>query len=53
VAGNGERIESSRSLIRAVAALPPGSGVRLTGGRQGREIEIPVTVGRRPVESSG
>lgn len=53
VAVNGERIESSRSLIRAVAALPPGSGVRLTVRRQGREIEIPVTVGRRPVESSG
>jgi serine protease Do len=53
VAVNGEHIETSRGLIRAVAAVPPGNGVRLTVRRQGREIEIPVTVGRRPVESSG
>jgi serine protease Do len=47
---NGERIESSRGLIRAVAGVPPGNNVRLTIRRQGREIEIPVSVGRRPAE---
>jgi serine protease Do len=47
---NGERIESSRGLIRAVAGVPPGNSVRLTIRRQGREIEIPVNVGRRPAE---
>ena len=36
-----------------LSATQIGSGVRLTVRRQGREIEIPVTVGRRPVESSG
>lgn len=50
---NGDRVESSRGLIRAVAAVPPGRDLRLTVRRQGRELEIPVTVGRRPQDSAG
>ncbi len=50
VAINGDRIESSRGLIRAVAVVPPGDSVRVTVRRQGREMEIPVNVGRRPAE---
>lgn len=50
VAVNGERIDSSRSLIRAVAGVAPGNSVRLTIRRQNREMEIPVNVGRRPTE---
>jgi serine protease Do len=53
VAINGDRIDSSRGLIRAVAAVPPGRDLRLTVRRQGREVEIPVTVGRRPQDSAG
>ena len=45
---NGEAIDSSRALIRAVAAAPPGQSVRLRVRRQAREFDIPVTVGRRP-----
>jgi serine protease Do len=45
---NGEAIDSSRALIRAVAAAPPGQSVRLRIRRQARELEIPVTVGLRP-----
>jgi serine protease Do len=45
---NGESIDSSRSLIRAVAATPPGQSVRLRIRRQAHEIEVPVTVGLRP-----
>ena len=45
---NGEAIDGSRALIRAVAAVPPGQGVRLRVRRQTRELDIPVTVGRRP-----
>ena len=41
---------SSRGLIRAVAVVPPGNSVRVTVRRQGREMEIPVNVGRRPAE---
>jgi serine protease Do len=47
---NGEKIDSSRGLIRAVAVVPPGDSVRVTVRRQGHEMEIPVNVGRRPSE---
>jgi len=50
VAVNGDRIESSRGLIRAVAVVAPGNSVRLTIRRQGREMEVAVSVGRRPAE---
>ena len=53
LAVNGERIETSRGLIRTVAAVSPGSSVNLSIRRQGRDIEISVTVGRRPAEGSG
>jgi len=53
VAINGDRIDSSRGLIRAVAVVPPGNNVKVTIRRQGREMDIPVNVGRRPTEQSG
>lgn len=53
VAINGDRIESSRGLIRAVAVVPPGNSVKVTVRRQGREVDIPVNVGRRPTEQAG
>jgi len=52
VALNGGRIDSARSLIRAVAAISPGEHARLTVRRQGREIELSVTIGRRPSDLS-
>jgi serine protease Do len=45
---NGERVETSRALVRTIAAVPPGQTVRLTVLREGRPSEIPVQVGRRP-----
>ena len=45
---NGERVESSRALVRNIAAVPPGQTVRLSILREGRPNEIPVQVGRRP-----
>ncbi len=48
LAANGERTETSRALVRFVAALPPGQSVRLTVQREGRAQEIAVQVGRRP-----
>jgi serine protease Do len=45
---NGDVIDTSRALIRAVAETPPGSSVRLRVRRQGHSLDIPVTVGRRP-----
>jgi serine protease Do len=52
VALNGERVESSRTLIRNVAGTPPGQTVRLTLLREGRQQEIAVQVGRRPPSAS-
>jgi serine protease Do len=48
VAINGDRVETSRALVRSVAAVPPGQTLRLTVLREGREREMPVQVGRRP-----
>ena len=52
VAVNGDHIETSRGLIRAVAAVAPGASVTLSIRRQGRDVDVPVTVGRRPSETS-
>jgi serine protease Do len=48
VAINGERVETSRALVRNIAAVPPGQTVRLTLLREGRQTELSVQVGRRP-----
>jgi len=45
---NGEAVNSSRGLIRAVAAASPGENARLTVRRQGQTLEFPVVVGLRP-----
>jgi serine protease Do len=45
---NGERVDSSRALVRGIAAVPPGETVRLAVQREGRSLEIAVQVGRRP-----
>ncbi|EFH09793.1 trypsin-like peptidase domain-containing protein [Teichococcus cervicalis] len=45
---NGERIETSRALIRSVAGTPPGQTVRLSLTRDGRSRDMAVQVGRRP-----
>jgi serine protease Do len=53
LAVNGERIEGARGLIRTIAAVAPGSNVSLSVRRQGREIDVSVTVGRRPENGAG
>jgi serine protease Do len=50
---NGERVETSRALVRGIAAIPPGQTARLSIQRDGRAAELPVTVGRRPVQPQG
>ncbi|MDO9710308.1 trypsin-like peptidase domain-containing protein [Paracraurococcus lichenis] len=45
---NGDRVETSRALVRTVAAVAPGQTLRLTVLREGRERDLPVQVGRRP-----
>ncbi|WP_191085755.1 trypsin-like peptidase domain-containing protein [Roseococcus microcysteis] len=45
---NGETIETSRTLVRNIAAMPPGQTVRLSVLRDRRQIELRLQVGRRP-----
>ncbi len=53
LAVNGERIDTARGLIRAVAGVTPGDQAVVTIRRQGREVDLSVAVGRRPAESAG
>ena len=53
VALNGDRVETSRALVRGVAVLTPGETVRLTLIRGGRSQDIAVQIGRRPTDSQG
>ena len=49
---NGERVETSRALIRTVAGVSPGQSIRLSLLREGRSQDINVQVGRRPPGAS-
>ncbi|WP_439598130.1 trypsin-like peptidase domain-containing protein [Falsiroseomonas sp.] len=53
VAINGDRVETSRALVRGIAAIAPGQTVRLSILRNGRPTEVPVQVGRRPAQPPG
>ena len=45
---NGDRVDTSRGLTRAVAATAPGGAVKLAVRRGAQALEVPVIVGRRP-----
>ncbi len=45
---DGQPVDTARTLTKSVAMTPPGNTLRVGVRRQGRELEIPVTVGRRP-----
>jgi serine protease Do len=45
---NGQALDTARTLTKGVALTPPGEAVKLTLRRQGRDMELSVTVGRRP-----
>lgn len=44
---NGKDIEDTEQLLRAVAALKPGSGTDVTVWRDGRELKLDLTVAER------
>ena len=48
VAVNGMPSESARGLIRSVAAMSPGTQASLMVIRQGKPVDLNLTVGRRP-----
>ncbi len=45
---NGQPVDSTRHLIKSIALTAPGSAVRVTFRRQGKEIDLSIPVGRRP-----
>ena len=47
---DGDHVDNARGLIRAVARAAPGSSISLAVLRRGHSIDMPVSVGRRPVE---
>jgi serine protease Do len=53
VAVNGVPVDSARGLIRAVAASMPGNSVSVSLRRQGHDMDLSVTVGRRPANDQG
>jgi serine protease Do len=48
---NGERVESTRELIRDVSAVNPGGLARLRVRRGNQTLDLAIVVGRRPPET--
>ncbi len=47
---NGERVESTRELIRDVSSVNPGAAARLRVRRGAQNLDVTVMVGKRPPE---
>jgi serine protease DegQ len=45
---NGQPVKSSRSMLNQISQLPPGTVAKVRVAREGKEVELPVTVGERP-----
>jgi serine protease DegQ len=45
---NGQPVKSSRAMLNQISQLPPGTVARVRVAREGKEVEVPVTVGERP-----
>lgn len=48
IAVEGQAVQSTAAMLNAIAQLAPGSRARLRLVREGRELELTVSVGRRP-----
>jgi S1-C subfamily serine protease len=44
----GKPVHQAQSVLNAVASLSPGSNAKLALKRQGQDVELSVTVGKRP-----
>ena len=49
---DGRPVADPQGMLNLVAALAPGNTARMKIKRQGREIDIQVTIGRRPKQKS-
>jgi S1-C subfamily serine protease len=47
---NGSAVTSGEDFTTQVKALPPGTVVTLTVKRDGKEVDVPVTLGTRPAD---
>jgi serine protease DegQ len=45
---NGQPVKNSRAMLNQISQLPPGAPARVRVAREGKEIEVQVTVGERP-----
>ena len=45
---NDQPVKNSRSMLNQISQLPPGTPARVKVSREGRQIEVQVTVGERP-----
>ena len=45
---NGQPVKNSRAMLNQISQLPPGTPARVRVSREGRDVEVQVTVGERP-----
>jgi len=45
---NGQPVRNSRAMLNQISQLPPGTPARVRVSRDGKEVEVQVTVGERP-----
>ena len=45
---NGQPVKSSRAMLNQISQLPPGTGAKVKVSREGKEVDVQVTVGERP-----
>lgn len=50
---DGKAVKDGRDMIQLIAALAPGQQAKFTLRRDGRELEVPVAVGKRPRPPKG
>jgi S1-C subfamily serine protease len=48
VAIDGKQVKDAQVMLGLIAALAPGQGARFTLRRDGKDIELPIAIGKRP-----
>ena len=52
LAVNGSTVTDSSSLLNLIAALKPGDEARLTVARKNQSLDLPIKIGRRPMQTA-
>ncbi|MDH4115206.1 MAG: Do family serine endopeptidase [Burkholderiaceae bacterium] len=45
---NGQPVQNRRAMLNQISQLPPGTAAKVRVSREGKEVELQVTVGERP-----